>query len=380
MVGSRAPRGRCARAAQRAGCRPACACGRSPAGDDLGAAALREVSFEVRAGEIVGVAAVAGNGQEELVEVLAGQRPRSARRARGRRQRLPGDPGPDARAAAALPARGAAAAAPASRPCRSPRTWPSSTSIARPTPASAGGSRRGPCASAASASSSSSACAPARPTRPLGELSGGNVQRVVLARELASQLDVLVAANPCMGLDFTAVAEVHARLRQVRDSGAAVLLVSADLDEIFALADRILVMSEGRVVHETPAAIGRAQGRSARTWRGTRDVPPPEPAKQLTFRLTELLAASRGRPSGSPFHPGVEICRLYDHGPEGPAAAILRYAPGAAVPAARPRRATNTSSFWKGRSRTTAADTRLARSSSTRRDLGTRFVVARAVS
>ena len=86
------------------------------------------------------------------------------------------------------------------------------------------------------------------------------MQRVVLARELASQIDVLVAANPCMGLDFAAVAEVHARLRQVRDAGAAVLLVSADLDEIFALADRILVMSEGRVVHETPAATAELDG------------------------------------------------------------------------------------------------------------------------
>jgi simple sugar transport system ATP-binding protein len=97
------------------------------------------------------------------------------------------------------------------------------------------------------------------PDTALGDLSGGNVQRVVLARELASQIDVLVAANPCMGLDFTAVAEVHARLRQVRDSGAAVLLVSADLDEILALADRILVMSEGKVVYETPAAAAEVR-------------------------------------------------------------------------------------------------------------------------
>jgi ABC-type uncharacterized transport system ATPase subunit len=85
----------------------------------------------------------------------------------------------------------------------------------------------------------------------------------VLARELAEDVEVLIAANPCMGLDFAAVAEIHARIVQARNRGAAVLLVSADLDEIFALADRILVVSEGRIVHETGtteadvAVIGR---------------------------------------------------------------------------------------------------------------------------
>jgi ABC-type uncharacterized transport system ATPase subunit len=87
---------------------------------------------------------------------------------------------------------------------------------------------------------------------PIGNLSGGNVQRSVLARELEGEVDVLIAANPCMGLDFAAVAEIHSRIRAARDRGAAVLLVSADLDEILALATRVLVMSEGRVVHQTP--------------------------------------------------------------------------------------------------------------------------------
>jgi ABC-type uncharacterized transport system ATPase subunit len=89
---------------------------------------------------------------------------------------------------------------------------------------------------------------------PMTHLSGGNVQRTVLARELDGEVDVLIAANPCMGLDFAAIAEIHARIRQVRDRGAAVLLVSADLDEVLALADRVVVMSEGRVTFETPAA------------------------------------------------------------------------------------------------------------------------------
>jgi simple sugar transport system ATP-binding protein len=63
---------------------------------------------------------------------------------------------------------------------------------------------------------------------------------------------VLVASNPCFGLDFAAVAEIRTRIMAARNAGAAVLLISADLDEIFALSDRIVVMSEGRLVHETP--------------------------------------------------------------------------------------------------------------------------------
>jgi simple sugar transport system ATP-binding protein len=98
---------------------------------------------------------------------------------------------------------------------------------------------------------------------PIGALSGGNVQRTVLARELEGKVDVLVVANPCMGLDFAAVAEIHARIRAARNAGAAVLLVSADLEEILALATRILVLSDGRIVHEEsaesaePATLGR---------------------------------------------------------------------------------------------------------------------------
>jgi simple sugar transport system ATP-binding protein len=87
----------------------------------------------------------------------------------------------------------------------------------------------------------------------IGELSGGNVQRAVLARELREEAACLVAANPCFGLDFAAVSEIRSRLIQARNSGTAVLLISADLDEIFALSDRIVVISEGSIVYETAA-------------------------------------------------------------------------------------------------------------------------------
>jgi len=89
---------------------------------------------------------------------------------------------------------------------------------------------------------------------PIATLSGGNVQRAVLARELTDPVDLLIVVNPCFGLDFAAVSEIRNRIVAARNAGTAVLLISEDLDEILELSDRILVMSEGRLVYETPAA------------------------------------------------------------------------------------------------------------------------------
>src|SRR5260370_28300646 len=80
----------------------------------------------------------------------------------------------------------------------------------------------------------------------IGTLSGGNVQRAVLARELSESVSVLIVANPVFGLDFAAVAEIHDRILAARNAGAAVLLVSEDLDEILALSDPVVVMSGRR--------------------------------------------------------------------------------------------------------------------------------------
>jgi simple sugar transport system ATP-binding protein len=102
------------------------------------------------------------------------------------------------------------------------------------------------------------------PDAPIETLSGGNVQRAVLARELDGSPRLLIVANPCFGLDFQASAEIHARLRAARDGGAAVLLVSEDLDEILALASRMVVLSHGHVALECSTVdadisrIGRA--------------------------------------------------------------------------------------------------------------------------
>ena len=77
---------------------------------------------------------------------------------------------------------------------------------------------------------------------------------------------MLIVANPVFGLDFAAVAEIHARLMAARNRGAAVLLISEDLDELLELSDRIVVMSEGRIVHETARGRAPTAARSARTW------------------------------------------------------------------------------------------------------------------
>jgi general nucleoside transport system ATP-binding protein len=92
------------------------------------------------------------------------------------------------------------------------------------------------------------------PDVPIENLSGGNIQRAILARELSDDVDVLIVANPCFGLDFASVAEIRAQIIDQRNKGAAVLLVSEDLDEILELSDRVAVMSGGRITYVTPIA------------------------------------------------------------------------------------------------------------------------------
>jgi ABC-type uncharacterized transport system ATPase subunit len=87
---------------------------------------------------------------------------------------------------------------------------------------------------------------------PAGSLSGGNQQKVILAREIARDPRVLIAAQPTRGLDVGAIEFVHRRLVEERDRGRAILLVSLELDEVLSLSDRILVMFEGQIVGEFP--------------------------------------------------------------------------------------------------------------------------------
>jgi simple sugar transport system ATP-binding protein len=223
--------------------------------DDLGTPAVTKFSLKVRAGEIVGLAGVSGNGQEELVEVLAGQRVAragkiavsgaryGAKRAEMRALKvrcLPDEPLRNACVGAMSVAENIGFR----RFDRHPFTFLKAL-------VSGGALRK----RAQSLIVEYGIRTPG-PDAPIGSLSGGNVQRAVLARELSDDVTLLIASNPCFGLDFAAVAEIRSRLMEARNRGAAVLLISADLDEIFALSDRIVVISEGHAVHETP--IGQA--------------------------------------------------------------------------------------------------------------------------
>jgi simple sugar transport system ATP-binding protein len=89
---------------------------------------------------------------------------------------------------------------------------------------------------------------------PVRLLSGGNVQKVLLAREFSTQPKLLIAASPTRGLDVGAIETVRARLVEAADNGVGVLLISEDLEEILSLADRVAVMYEGRIVAVLPAA------------------------------------------------------------------------------------------------------------------------------
>jgi simple sugar transport system ATP-binding protein len=93
---------------------------------------------------------------------------------------------------------------------------------------------------------------PPLPSVPARSLSGGNQQKVVIARELARDFSVLLAAQPTRGVDVGAIEFIHARLREAAAAGKAVLLVSADLNEVLALSDRVAVMYEGGIVATMP--------------------------------------------------------------------------------------------------------------------------------
>jgi simple sugar transport system ATP-binding protein len=231
--------------------------------DHVGQRAVDEVDLEVRAGEIVGVAGVSGNGQRELVETLAGQR-----HAESGRMLVHGDPYSATRPEmirhriACLPEE------PLRNACVAEMSVAENMALRSfdQSPASPDGVRlrRGPLRERARQLIEAYRVKTPGPDAPIKALSGGNVQRAVLARELSSEGDLLIVANPCFGLDFAAVAEIRARIVQARNRGAAVLLVSEDLDEILQLSDRIVVMFDGKLALETVAAeanvgaIGRA--------------------------------------------------------------------------------------------------------------------------
>jgi general nucleoside transport system ATP-binding protein len=233
------------------------------ADNDGGLPAVEAVSLKVHAGEIVGIAGVSGNGQSELVEVLSGQRDASDGQLfiHGK-PFVPNRDHMDRYKVFGLqeePLRNSAVPRMTVAENISFRTFdkPPITSL---------GWWLSPGPMRARARELIGAYRVKTPSTEemMENLSGGNVQRAVLARELSSQVEVLIVANPCFGLDFASVAEIRAQIMEQRNRGAAVLLFSEDLDEILELADTIAVMSGGRIDYVVPAAdadrtsIGRA--------------------------------------------------------------------------------------------------------------------------
>ncbi len=223
------------------------------ASSDRGEAALKGVSFELRQGEILGIAGVEGNGQSELVEVLAG-----TRRATGGRvllgdkdvttfdARTERDAGiafiPEDRRGAGLVLSYSVADNLILGRQRTPAfSW--HELVLRLVAIKAWARRlvkefdiRTPSIETAARN-----------------LSGGNQQKIIVAREMASRPRVLLAAQPTRGVDIGAIEFIHRRLVAQRDEGAAVLLISAELDEIRSLSDRIAVIYEGKIVSIEPA-------------------------------------------------------------------------------------------------------------------------------
>jgi general nucleoside transport system ATP-binding protein len=226
--------------------------------DDRGHTAVRHASLTVRAGEILGLAGVSGNGQKELVEALVGQR-----RPLAGEMWIAGEPYHATREEMTSRRIFAIPEEPLRNACVAGMSVAENLALRDfdRAPVCRGGwrlDRRAMRERAAQRIRDFNVRPPA-PERMIGTLSGGNVQRAVLARELGQPVDVLIVANPVFGLDFASVADIHARLIAARDAGTAVLLVSEDLDELLELADRISVMAEGRLVFETSAQdAGRA--------------------------------------------------------------------------------------------------------------------------
>ncbi|MEW5959437.1 MAG: ABC transporter ATP-binding protein [Chloroflexota bacterium] len=223
------------------------------AASDRGLPALRGVGLQVRSGEILGVAGVAGNGQSEMEEVITGLRRVTAGRIAIRGQdsthatpRRVGELGlahipSDRYRLGLLPDFTVAENLFLQRIGEPPFT------------------RRGVLdweiiRREAQALITAYNVRGATVDTPAGALSGGNAQKMILARELARRPQVLIAAQPTRGLDVSAIEYIHRRLIEQRDAGVAILLISTELDEILALSDRIAVMYEGEIAGIVEAA------------------------------------------------------------------------------------------------------------------------------
>jgi simple sugar transport system ATP-binding protein len=221
--------------------------------DDKGVERIKGISLNVRAGEILGIAGVAGNGQSELLEVLAGLASGTGR------AMINGEPldltcrhsdGQTRRA---------------NRIAHVPEdrqrlglvmgffAWENTTLGYHNDPAYNRGPLRMDNAAMQSDARGKMERFDVRPPNPnltAGAFSGGNQQKLVLAREIEREPDLLLVGQPTRGVDIGAIEFIHQQLVELRDSGKAILLVSVELDEIMSLADRIAVMFDGRIMGE----------------------------------------------------------------------------------------------------------------------------------
>lgn len=217
-----------------------------------GVPALRDVSLTLKAGEIVGVAGVSGNGQSELLEVLSGLRaPEGGQLQLGGRTFTPAAWLDTAHARplrlAHVPEDRHAVGLVMSFPA-----WESAVLGYHGLPKY----RRGAAMNHAAMKAATREMQARFDVRPRDEhlgsskFSGGNQQKLILAREIGEQPTVLLVGQPTRGVDIGAIEFIHNQLRALRDAGCAVLLVSSELDEILALADRVVVMNAGRITGE----------------------------------------------------------------------------------------------------------------------------------
>jgi len=223
--------------------------------DDRGSLAVRGVSFEVRAGEILGIAGVQGNGQTELVEALMGLRPVEAGQIRVLDDDITG----------AAPRRvlekGTAHVPEDRQKDGLVLSFPVADNMILNTYylspfARIGTLQEKVILSAAEQRSREFDVRTPSVMTPVDNLSGGNQQKVIVAREFSRPIHLLVASQPTRGLDVGSIEYIHSRIVEKRDEGAAVLLVSPELDEVMGLSDRLAVMYGGQIVAILPA--GRA--------------------------------------------------------------------------------------------------------------------------
>jgi simple sugar transport system ATP-binding protein len=216
--------------------------------DDLGNLAVRGVSFEVRAGEVVGVAGVQGNGQTELVQALTGLRsPRAGH------VRILGTETTRENPRSILE-RGVAHVPEDRQKDGLILGFPVSENMVLNTyykpPFARSGIVRNQQAIIEAAEKRSREFDVRTPSvmTPVANLSGGNQQKVIVAREFSRPIRLLIASQPTRGLDVGSIEYIHRRIIEKRDEGCAVLVVSSELDEVMSLSDRIAIMYEGEIV------------------------------------------------------------------------------------------------------------------------------------